>query len=1139
MSSGVVKRYSKTVIDNKTAGQIAVLDAYGRRHGLSFIVVDSIGEGEAKVNGAYIGKNRILVSLNAEGGALLSVAGHEVYHYIAKNNKVGAESIKAFVLDKLKNYADYDYSYEFARLSEKYGTDDTATIEEEMVANAMFELLSNENVINDLARENPSLLEKIITAIKNFIAELRKMAKSLPWKEIAVFEEDIQSLETIRAMAETALWNIKEINEHKRIVEQKTGASENTKVNKTRENVKTASAENNESEENVKEENNTVTFLQKLSSHSDDSAVEYSIRLSENDLNDYLNAGSRKNKNKISAIQNNHKILLTSEDEIVDFINDSINNQKTSITVAYGKVNDRLALDVYEYSNGSIDINNNYIELIPNNIHHAFEEHQKAKEAGDIDLSEEDFEKIPEYLDTYDELVYAIKFASGNTRICVSKKLQNGRILIIETVSKSRGSIQFKNAIGVTEEKYINEYISKYKKGSGKNTRGNNSSNISLRDLTTSKNSLSQNDKTVNNQYMQNSENDTIKLSFAGTKAKTANYTRLDEAIRLEDVGKASDEEIRQQTGWFRSYDNKWRFEIDDSKMEFSRKGFFTNPDVLRYHELADKFLYGEISDEENRELQALKKSLEGVKLRPETLGDYVKHDELFKAYPELKNLKVTLRSDMPTEDHGSYDSQKKEIELNSFWAKFEDAFTYTLIHEIQHAIQDIEGFSGGTSPEYWARVSDDMKPGTYEYMMKKRSEIGERILSTGSPEFVQAFREYNRGDIEYRDVERIATEDEAELLWDYDEADRSAQYLKEHPRTNENLYRNTAGEIEAQDTSRRLGYDAEKRKNTRPDIDRTDVVFAKSSINYSSDETIFDSFGIKKKGDYIHVQQQVYNTLLAEGFFSDKNGKSRTIENKSSGMLVEIKKSGINETFNADNYARHSKVLKTAKLATIRHLPEIIEKGKIIADDVENNHNKNSSVKYAYLESVVSINDNEITVKVAIRKSVEKNKFWVHSVDIKNNTESKEASERNISDPALTTFGVNESISQQNDNVNIKLSLQETAKAGETREQLLKENANLRVANKLLKSEMQLTKGNVLPYETAKQIARNLMKEYSSEYNSNDLAMEIYQIFDYYDGTGDYDYVMNYLATVGKRVEICLITDCLCYIIIKSYFIV
>ena len=41
-----------------------------------------------------------------------------------------------------------------------------------------------------------------------------------------------------------------------------------------------------------------------------------SIRLTNEDLKDYLRAGDRNNKNKLSAIENNQKIILTSEAEI-------------------------------------------------------------------------------------------------------------------------------------------------------------------------------------------------------------------------------------------------------------------------------------------------------------------------------------------------------------------------------------------------------------------------------------------------------------------------------------------------------------------------------------------------------------------------------------------------------------------------------------------------------------------------------------------------------------------------------------------------------------------------------------------------------------------------------------------------------
>ena len=48
--------------------------------------------------------------------------------------------------------------------------------------------------------------------------------------------------------------------------------------------------------------------------------------------------------------------------------------------------------------------------------------------------------------------------------------------------------------------------------------------------------------------------------------------------------------------------------------------------------------------------------------------------------------------------------------------------------------------------------------------------------------------------------------------------------------------YRNTAGEYEARDVENRLNYTEEQRKNTRPDVDRTDVVFADGGVSYSFD---------------------------------------------------------------------------------------------------------------------------------------------------------------------------------------------------------------------------------------------------------------------------------------------------------------
>ena len=88
------------------------------------------------------------------------------------------------------------------------------------------------------------------------------------------------------------------------------------------------------------------------------------------------------------------------------------------------------------------------------------------------------------------------------------------------------------------------------------------------------------------------------KASYAGRKSKTADNSLYQKALDMEKAGKSS-EDIRKETGWFKGMDGQWRYEIDDADMEFSRQGFFTNPDVKRYKELVNK-VYFELTGTES-----------------------------------------------------------------------------------------------------------------------------------------------------------------------------------------------------------------------------------------------------------------------------------------------------------------------------------------------------------------------------------------------------------------------------------------------------------------------------------------------------------------------------------------------------------
>lgn len=215
--------------------------------------------------------------------------------------------------------------------------------------------------------------------------------------------------------------------------------------------------------------------------------------------------------------------------------------------------------------------------------------------------------------------------------------------------------------------------------------------------VASSKSSISQNNKNDNN----------ILNSYAGRKAAEANLEELENAEKMEKEGK-SFEEIFKRTGWFRGIDNRWRYEIDDSKMTFNRRGHLSlknNQDYRRYEELTEKILgSGTFSKEEWEEFGQLEKVLSVIskfKNGGNTVGDYVKHDEMFKQYPFLRDVKLEFFS-MNNKKSGYYDGLKNTIFINKELKNNADGAKRTILHELQHAIQKYEGFAGGANVEYW-----------------------------------------------------------------------------------------------------------------------------------------------------------------------------------------------------------------------------------------------------------------------------------------------------------------------------------------------------------------------------------------------------------------------------------------------------
>ncbi|HNG68540.1 MAG TPA: hypothetical protein PLP63_06330 [Saprospiraceae bacterium] len=363
---------------------------------------------------------------------------------------------------------------------------------------------------------------------------------------------------------------------------------------------------------------------------------------------------------------------------------------------------------------------------------------------------------------------------------------------------------------------------------------------------------------------------------------KYQRMNNLDLARKMEKAGK-SVSEIRFATGWERGANQgKWRYEIPDIKprravnvatfVQAARaqrevdklnaeSDYTTNRDEL----IADiQKLYDEIGaniylrDDSRQVVKALRENNKNY-LPPNTilgnirlysnirtsgealLMDVIEDEELFKAYPKFKYIKVKIENfsnDKTGETYASWDRTKQEIKISD--KLFEDDAKSSLIHEIQHAIQDKEGFEKGSSPNEII-IKENLKKKGFE--SQKDLEIAVRALKD---KYNEIYREWDRKAFGPRyKGQKAETE---KLLREWQRIDREiADLAKFTWKDSEvhDLYRRAAGEVEARNAQLRafLG-DTERRKmplSLTEDVSREDQIFlgVESPIKYQANNLV------------------------------------------------------------------------------------------------------------------------------------------------------------------------------------------------------------------------------------------------------------------------------------------------------------
>lgn len=376
------------------------------------------------------------------------------------------------------------------------------------------------------------------------------------------------------------------------------------------------------------------------------------------------------------------------------------------------------------------------------------------------------------------------------------------------------------------------------------------------------------------NEAVNSGEN--IRFMFAGEKGaaeadkaeeKTYRMDNLKVAEKME-RGKKDAKAIKLATGWERGADGKWRYEMPDAKIK-DMKDIGGGHIVKRYE---DDMLWN------------------GGKL-----SNVIDAPGLFEVYPQLKDVRIdtdAIMNDMPS--NGEYNPKTNTITIHADELKYMNSI---LNHEIQHAIQSIEGFAtGGNEDSVRSRIEDRMQdiedaanvaagtldeyrnistrlvrlelarkwkknpnsflkssamfsaPGYGPFTPKKEAiEIGQQLADTwidDAKRFVDSRSERLLAGEDKMDEAKVLAKwknewhnkyvDWKDFKEEFDQLDKAIKDLSDYQ-----LYHALAGEVESRNVQNRLGMTDEERRNSlaeeTEDVDRDEqIVMNVGDTSYS-----------------------------------------------------------------------------------------------------------------------------------------------------------------------------------------------------------------------------------------------------------------------------------------------------------------
>ncbi len=406
-----------------------------------------------------------------------------------------------------------------------------------------------------------------------------------------------------------------------------------------------------------------------------------------------------------------------------------------------------------------------------------------------------------------------------------------------------------------------------------------------------------------------------VRFQFVGEKGAAALDKAEEATTRLDNLGVAREMESQQKdakaiklaTGWERGGDGKWRYEIVDGelKKEPNVKEKVSSDGEVHYETTLGEILDNEELYRSYPELRMLPVSIQqmdggvsgiylpsgymslsmGLYRHRTKPGDVRREIEQIESTPEYKEYSKYFEGDMPDAYIGREDEWEEamnEAEAKFFeselgkryhdlmWGDKRKAYSYgfdevgkgVILHEVQHAIQHIEGFAmGGNSTTYREHLAGFREKyeawSVIDEFEDKSKELGDDARPIDV--YNALVREYQSLGLEFGDGFAPSREafDKGFNLWTrgydnegYEDAYNEYQRLMGKFGLGEynNRYDQLAGEVEERNVQKRLHMTPEERRQSlaeeTEDVAREDQIFIMDGIesaNSLGDSASFD----------------------------------------------------------------------------------------------------------------------------------------------------------------------------------------------------------------------------------------------------------------------------------------------------------